>query len=77
MGSEPGYDIRITHFRDIYGKFLFSEEITDANRIYQIGETFPVENNLFKIQRVAIADNIQHVNVEIVEERVNIVEPYL
>jgi len=62
-----GYNITISHFRDIYGNLLWPEPLDEENRLYEIGEVHTRGAGDFRIVRVAIADHIQHVNVEVVE----------
>ena len=71
------YDITTTHFRDIYGKLLWVEPIQEDYRLYTPGEEFILDEVKYHVERVALVENTQHVNVAIVEEDVNIVEPYL
>jgi hypothetical protein len=71
------YDIRGTHFRDIYGKFLWADPLQEEDRLYAIGEEFILDGIRYQVQRIALAENTQHVNIAVVEEDLNIVEPYL
>jgi hypothetical protein len=71
------YDIRETHFRDIYGKFLWADPLQEEDRLYAIGEEFILDGIRYQVQRIALAENTQHVNIAVVEEDLNIVEPYL
>ena len=71
------YDVTATHFRDLFGKFLWAEPLQEEHRLYNPGEEFILDEVKYRVERVAIAENTQHVNVAVVHEDVNIVEPYL
>ena len=71
------YHITGTHFRDIYGTFLWAEPLQDDERLYKPGEEFILDEIKYKIERVALVDNTQHVNVSVVQEDLNVVEPFL
>uniref|UniRef100_A0A6M3K0A8 Uncharacterized protein n=1 Tax=viral metagenome TaxID=1070528 RepID=A0A6M3K0A8_9ZZZZ len=71
------YNVTGTHFRDIYGKFLWAELLKEDYRLYNPGEEFILDEIKYRVERVALAENTQHVNVAVVPEDVNIVEPYL
>lgn len=71
------YNIRINHFRDIYGKFLWAEPLSEDYRLYKPGEEFILDEIKYKVERVAIAEETQHINISLVKEDLNIVEPYL
>ena len=76
-GSILSYDIRETHFRDIYGKFLWSEPPKTNFRMNQVGESFYREGEQFRVARVAIAESIEHVNLEHHPEGIIIQDPHL
>ena len=81
------YDITTTHMRDIYGKLLWIEPLDQENRLYQIGERHShvfhdkggkmMPEAFYVIERVALAENIQHVNLKLIEENVIVTEPHL
>jgi len=71
------YDITATHFRDLFGKFLWAEPLQEDYRLYNPGEEFILGEVKYRVERVALVENTQHVNVTVVLEDVNIVEPYL
>jgi hypothetical protein len=71
------YDVRINHFRDIYGAFLWAEPAKEEYRLYEVGEVFEVNEVQYKVERIAIADNTQHINVTLVEEDLKVTEPFL
>lgn len=71
------YDIRETHYRDIYGRLLWVAPVTEDYRLHDIGEAFIEGEFAYKVERVALAENIEHVNISKIEEDLNIVEPYL
>lgn len=71
------YHITHTHIRDIYGKVIWIEPLKEENRLYSPGDVFGLDEVKYRVARVAVADNTQHVNVEIVQEDVMITEPHL
>ena len=73
----PRYNITHTDFRDISGRFLWTEPLQDENRLYAPGEEFILDEKLFRVVRSALVDNTQHVNLEVVQEDQKITEPYL
>ena len=76
--SEPEtYNITHTHFRDVYGHLLWVEPLQDEHRLFQTGETFFRDDVQYRVERMAVVDNTQHVNVVVVKEDLNVVEPYL
>lgn len=60
------YDVKRVHYRDRYGKLLWSEKM-DTGRLYAVGQTFVVKSVEYEVLRVAVANDIQHVNVRKVE----------
>jgi len=74
----PEYDITYTHFRDMAGRLLWIEPLDQEYRLYRPGETDKRHAGVvYRIERVAIVDNTQHVNVSVVEEDIIITEPHL
>jgi hypothetical protein len=71
------YDIRETHIRDIYGRFLWAEPIKEDFRLFNVGEEFIIDEVKYKVERIAVVDNVQHVNIEIIREDLNVMEPHL
>ncbi len=65
------------HFRDVDGKLLWVEDTFEDSPLFVPGEALVNNGRLFRIERVAVADNVQHVNLRYIPEDVNIVEPYL
>jgi hypothetical protein len=56
------YKIDTIHYRDIYGKLLWSEPMI-FKRLFGPGQDI-VENKVrYFIKRVAVVDNIQHLNI--------------
>jgi hypothetical protein len=75
------YDVTQTHFRDLYGRLLWTEPLQEEYRLYELEEVIlnrssegPKE---FLVKRVALAENIQHVNLEPVLEQIIVTEPHL
>jgi hypothetical protein len=71
------YDIRETHFRDVYGRFLWAEPINEDFRLFNVGEEFIIDEVKYRVERIAVVDNVQHVNIEIIREDLNVMEPHL
>jgi len=73
----PKYDITTTNFRDLYGRFLWAEPLDSEFRLFRVGETVPGDNGDYLVERVALSENTQHVNVSLIEEDIIITEPHL
>jgi len=71
------YKITATHFRDMFGRFIWAEPLKTESRLYRIGEEFIWDAIKYRVERMAVVDNVQQVNVMAIYEDVNIVEPYL
>lgn len=71
------YTVTNTHFRDIYGKFLWAAPLDEECRLYKVGEEFILDEVKYRIVRVALVEDTQHVNVEVVVEDLNVVMPFL
>ena len=71
------YDITGTHVRDLFGKMLWVDPLQEDYRLYNPGEEFILDAVKYKVERVALVENTQHINVSVVQEDENIVEPYL
>lgn len=72
------YYITTTHFRDIYGRFLWLEGLQEEHRLFAPGEKFTEDGVQYRVERMAVAENTQHVNLSVIEEDVNITEgPHL
>ena len=69
------YDITHTQFSDIFGRRLKVTPIDNEFRLYGIGEELELTINdeivRCKVERMAIVENTQHVNVTIIEEDVH------
>lgn len=70
-------DIRATHFRDLTGKFLWAEPLQDEYRLFRPGEEFITDGLKYRVARIALVDNTQHLNIEPLPEEVIITEPCL
>ena len=57
------YKITEIHYRDIYGKLLWKTEMV-FSRLHGVGETLVWDYQEYTVHRVAVVDNIQHVNLE-------------
>lgn len=57
------YKITEIHYRDIYGNLLWKEKMIFSH-LHAVGETIVENYILYRVRRVAVADDIQHVNIE-------------
>ena len=57
-------EVTETHYRDYNGKLVWKEKMV-FSRLHAVGEVMIVDSVEYKIRRVAVADNVQHVNFEI------------
>jgi hypothetical protein len=61
------YNIKEIHYRNIYGKLLWKEPMI-FRRLYAVGQDFIENYKKFIVVRVAVADDVQHVNIRSWEE---------
>lgn len=54
--------IAIVHYRDMQGTLILAEPM-QGNRLWAIKQTVRIDCRLFSVERVALADGVQHVNV--------------
>jgi len=73
----PEYDITHNRFSDIYGRFLWTEPLRYEFRLYTVGETILRDDLSYLVERVALSENVQHVNISVIEEDIIITEPHL
>ena len=73
----PEYDITHNRFSDIYGRLLWVEPFDNEYCLYRVGETVPHDYVSYMVERVALSENTQHVNVSAIEEDIKITEPHL
>jgi len=59
----PSYNIKEIHFRDIYGKLMWKEAMI-FKRLFGVGDGLVEDSVEYIVKRVAVADDIQHVNIE-------------
>jgi len=64
MGKADLYNIDTIHYRNIFGHFLFQTPMV-FKRLHGVGEEICEKGVWYLIRRVAVADNIQHVNLEL------------
>lgn len=57
------YKIEKIHYRDIYGNLLWEEPMV-FRRLYSVGQDFIINSITYIVRRVAVVDNIQHLNIE-------------
>lgn len=72
-----GYDVKRTKFYDVYGRFLWVEDIKYEYRLYSVGEEFDRDGSKYRVERQAIVENDERVNVSVIEEDIIITEPHL
>jgi hypothetical protein len=63
--GDIGYHIAEIHYRDIYGNLLWKDPMI-FSRLHAVGEDFVNDYVKYVVRRVAVADDVQHVNVEVV-----------
>jgi len=56
------YKVDKIHYRNIYGKLLWTEKMI-FKRLYAVNQSFITNSKEFIVKRVAVANNIQHVNI--------------
>ena len=59
---EPVYNVEWIHYRDVYGHLLFKEPMI-FNRLFGVGDDIVEDSEKYIVMRVAVADNVQHINV--------------
>ena len=67
-------------FRDISGKFLFAYDegpVDQYTPLVERGSVFVRDGVQYIVEKEALAENTQHVNVRAVIEDENIIEPHL
>ena len=57
------YSIVCTHYRDIYGKMLWSRGFV-SSRLYAVGDVITYDFKDYTVRRVAVANKTEHVNLE-------------
>ncbi len=57
------YKIDEIHYRNMFGKLLWKEKMVFV-RLYAIDDEFVEDYKTYVIKRIAVADNVQHVNIE-------------
>jgi len=60
---EGEYNIEWIHYRNMYGEFLGKEPMF-FKRLWGVGNEFIANYKRYVVRRVAIVDNVQHVNIE-------------
>jgi len=58
-----GYHITEIHYRDIYGSLLWKDKMI-FSRLHGVGEEMVEKSVHYIVKRVAVADDVQHVNIE-------------
>ena len=81
--SAMSYDITHTQFSDIYGKMLAVEPLSHGHsyRLFEIGDKYELridgDYRWCRVVRMAVVENTQHVNVEVIIEDENIIHPHV
>jgi len=57
------YKIDEIHYRDIFGRLLWKEPMI-FKRLHAVDEEIVEKGKPYVVKRVAVVDNIQHVNIE-------------
>lgn len=57
------YNIKEVHYRDIYGKLIWKDNIVFRS-LWGVGNELVHDSKEYIVRRVAVADNVQHVNIE-------------
>lgn len=60
------YNITEVHYRDIYGKLIWKDNIVFRS-LWGVGNELVHDSKNYIVRRVAVADEIQHVNIELVD----------
>ena len=60
------YKIDEIHYRNIFGQLLWREKMI-FSRLHAIDEELVEDHKTYIVKRVAVADNVQHVNVQVAE----------
>lgn len=56
------YKIDTVHYRDEFGNLIFEESMI-FSKLFAIGDEIIQDKIAYKVTRVAVVDNIQHVNM--------------
>lgn len=57
------YNVTRIHYRDLYGKLLWKSDMV-FKKLYGIGDIFIDNYIAYEVIRIAVVNNIQHVNIE-------------
>ncbi len=57
------YNISEIHYRDVYGRLLWKTDMI-FRTLHAVGETLVWDNKSYIVERVAVADTVQHVNLD-------------
>jgi len=66
MSEHGHYNITDIHYRDMYGNLLWQEKMM-FNRLFALDQDIFQDGVHYVVKRVAVADNVQHVNLWTVE----------
>lgn len=62
MKNSNTYNIKYIHYRDLYGKIIRKDKMT-FTRLWGVGNLLVLGGISYKVERVAVAGKIQHVNL--------------
>jgi hypothetical protein len=68
MYGEIMYSIKEVHYRDMYGRLIWKDNIVFRS-LWGVGNELVYEYKQYIVRRVAVVDEIQHVNIELVDSR--------
>ena len=60
------YNIKEVHYRDVFGKLIWKDNMV-FKRLWGVGNDLVHESKRYIVRRVAVADEVQHVNIELVD----------
>jgi hypothetical protein len=61
------YNVKEVHYRDVFGKLIWKDNIV-FRRLWGVGNELVHESKQYIVRRVAVADEVQHVNIELVND---------
>lgn len=71
---EDKYHIKEVHYRDLYGNLIWKDNIV-FRHLWGVGNELVHDYKTYFVRRVAVADDVQHVNIEAVEHSVQRTTP--
>lgn len=68
MSDQDKYVLHI-HYRDLRGNLLWQEDMI-FRRLYAVGQDLVHNSRNYRVHRVALADGVQHVNIQLADQPV-------